>query len=53
MPASRTLANLQQRMEISMSTLTLSISGMSCGDCVTSVRKAIEVVPGAAGRGTA
>jgi copper chaperone CopZ len=29
-----------------MSTVTLSISGMSCGHCVASVRSALEAVPG-------
>jgi len=30
-----------------MNTITLSISGMSCGHCVGAVRKAIEAVAGA------
>ncbi len=29
-----------------MNTITLSISGMSCGHCVAGVRNAIEAVPG-------
>jgi copper chaperone CopZ len=29
-------------------TLTLSISGMTCGHCVASVRRALETVPGVA-----
>jgi copper chaperone CopZ len=29
-----------------MSTVRLSISGMSCGHCVASVRSALEAVPG-------
>ena len=29
-----------------METLTLSISGMTCGHCVASVRRALEAVPG-------
>ena len=31
-----------------METLTLSISGMTCGHCVASVRRALEAVPGVA-----
>ena len=30
-----------------METITLSISGMSCGHCVASVRAALDAVPGA------
>lgn len=32
--------------EVSMRELTMAISGMSCGGCVTNVRKALGALPG-------
>jgi copper chaperone CopZ len=34
-----------------MTTMTIAVSGMSCGHCVASVREALEAVPGVAVEG--